>query len=203
MKNTEKEENSAADSIFYFLDPRFCSRGFTLVEVLVVLAITSFLAGMVLTYSSVGRSQVALYVESAKLAQVAFRAKSLAIATYNNPDTPCGYGLRVDAPAKSYSLFSYRPASCSSVSLGPVDLNDPGYRTIETFSLPKEIDFATDGAADLDFVLFVPPDPKTYIWTEGQAVGPAQDATGEVALRAAGSDNIMRVKVSPAGQVSF
>lgn len=182
---------------------------FTLVEVLVVVAITTFLAGMVLTYSSTGRGQVALYVESAKLAQVALRAKSLAISTYNNPDTPCAYGMRIDAPNRSYSLFSYRPASCSVILTGGIDTTPADqagpYREIETFTLQNEVSFKDlPGEPALEYVLFVPPDPITLIWLRGESgAGPRVDATGKVILGATQSPNTLTVSVSPAGQISF
>ncbi|TSC60574.1 MAG: hypothetical protein LiPW15_452 [Parcubacteria group bacterium LiPW_15] len=182
---------------------------FTLVEVLVVVAITTFLAGMVLTYSSTGRGQVALYVESAKLAQVALRAKSLAISTYNNPDTPCAYGMRVDSANRSYSLFSYRPSSCSTIPTSGIDATptDQGgpYREIETFVLQNEINFKDVPSGNaLEYVLFVPPDPTTFVWIlGGSGAPPIADTTGEVVLGAAQSPNTLKISVSPAGQISF
>lgn len=183
--------------------------GFTLVEILVVVAITTFLAGMVLTYSSTGRSQIALYVESAKLAQVALRAKSLAIATYNSPDTPCAYGMHVDFANRSYALFSYNPGKCSDIPNGgidttPADQSGP-YREIETFTLQSGVSFKNSQSGNtLEYVLFVPPDPATYIWLQGASgAKPVTDTTAEVILNSVQSPNTLKISVSPAGQISF
>ncbi len=209
MKNSKKGGGDISNSIFHFLNSRFYPRGFTLVEVLVVVAITTFLAGMVLTYSSTGRGQVALYVEAAKLAQVALRAKSLAISTYNNPDTPCAYGMRINEPNRSYSLFSYKPTSCSAILTGGIDTTPADqagpYRELETFTLQNEVSFkdAPSGNA-LEYVIFVPPDPMTFIWMKGESgVAPRIDAIGEVILGAVQSSNTQKISISPAGQISF
>lgn len=187
-------------------------KGFTLVEVLVVVAITSLLAGAVLTYSSRGRTQVALYVESAKLAQVALRAKSLAIATYNNPGTPCGYGVHLDIPNNTYSLFSYSPKdangdlNCASIVNSPIDTTDPAYSPIENFDMQKSVQFVDLPSSDngIQEVLFVPPDPKTYIWVRGGLSQPASDITGQIELVAVNDPaSVLRLRISSAGQINF
>lgn len=182
---------------------------FTLIETLVVVAITSLLAGMVLTYSSTGRSQIALYVESAKLAQVALRAKSLAVSTYNNPDTPCAYGMHIDYVNRSYALFSYNPAKCSDIN-GPFDSTpaDSGgpYRELESFKLQNEINFGdAPGASLMEDVLFVPPDPTTYIWLQGYTgARPSTDVTGQAIIKAVQNPaTTLKISISPAGQISF
>ena len=58
-------------------------KGFTLVEILVVVAITALISGIVISYSKVGENQVGLYVETQKIASAILRAKSLAIATFD------------------------------------------------------------------------------------------------------------------------
>ena len=139
--------------------------GFTLVEILIVIGITAVLSSMVLTYTSASRDQVALYVEQAKLAQTISRAKSLAITTYNDPNgeedsIPCGYGVHFDYDAGEYLLFSYDAANCTITST----LDPQAMTVISTAELSIAMHFSEDAEDPIQDILFIPPDPKTWIW---------------------------------------
>lgn len=187
-------------------------RGFTLIEVLVVVGITTILAGMVLTYSSRGRNQVALYVEAAKLSQVILRAKSLAIATYISATQGpvCGYGVHIDYATGSYSLFSYNPVDCSPISIsgGAINMEDAAsnYKAIETNQLAQGVIYGV-GSNDpnspkLTDIFFIPPDPATLIWSEGSGV--ASNLASNVSLvSAADPQSGITVRASTAGQITF
>ncbi len=183
--------------------------GFTLVEILVVLGITSLLAGMVLTYSAKGRNQVALYVESAKIAQILLKAKSFAIATFNNPNVPCGYGVRVNFDENSYSLFSYKPSDCRTISNIDTsqDAIDTGiYKVIETFAIPKTIAYSSDQSdfPSAEYVFFLPPDPRTLIWVRGNiAPDPSITQTKIHIVSVSDPTSGLEIKISPAGQITF
>lgn len=204
-------------SKFYVLS---ADRGFTLIEVLIVVAITSLLSGMVMTYSSRGRTQVALYVEAAKLSQVILRAKSLAVATYSDPNLlgsgiPCGYGVQIDYAAGTYSLFSYMPAlpsvSCrptpvgalSGIGANPVG-EDPTnyiYSAIDTVRLSPGVVYGS-GNPKLTDILFIPPDPATLIWSDDSAA--ASNVASEVDfVSTADALSKVTVKISAAGQITF
>jgi prepilin-type N-terminal cleavage/methylation domain-containing protein len=182
--------------------------GFTLIEILIVVAITSLLSGVVLTYSSKGRTQVALYVESAKLSQTILRAKSLAIATYGESETPCGYGVHIDYNAKTYSLFSYKPPDCGTISSGPIDttnLTYPGAYTVksgEVYNLPQGMEYDGSGSP-LSDILFLPPDPAIDIWTREDLLGPSNNPSSVVIINSADQASRITVKVTPGGQVTF
>jgi len=178
---------------------------FTLVEVLVVIAITSLLSGLILSYSSASRDQVALYVEQAKLSQTFAKAKSLTVSTYNQPEVPCGYGVHVNYPGarplageapNTYTLFSYNPPECGSISV-----LDPAYRTeIATERLPGNLVFKDADAASLTDILFVPPNPNTWIWLYGSS---GTTTLGEVPITTRSGTLSVTVSVSSAGQISF
>lgn len=179
-------------------------KAFTLVEVLVVIAITSLLAGIVLTYSSKGRAQVTLYVESAKLSQVILRAKSLAIATFSSPDAPCGYGVHIDSAANKYSLFSYSPNDCYSIQNGPIDTADPGYSVLDSFDLPPSVVYgdSSNSLENAGDILFVPPDPKTMIWPRGGSF-PSATAAKIVLTSPADNSYSLEIRISSAGQINY
>lgn len=67
--------------------------GFTLVETMVVIAITLVISTMLLSYNRSSEKQIALFRDQAVLAGFFNRAKSLAIEKFNkNPDV-CAYGI--------------------------------------------------------------------------------------------------------------
>ncbi len=94
-------------------DPR---KAFTLVEMLVVIGITTILAAMAIGYSHVGQNADALSVETAKVAEVILQARELALATYTGGagGAACAYGVQFHYGAGNdgngtYSLFAYTP----------------------------------------------------------------------------------------------
>ncbi len=178
--------------------------GFTLLEILVVLGITTFLTGMVLTYGSRGRNQTSLYVEQAKLAQIILRAKSLSVATYNKPDIPCGYGVSVDYDENSYELFSYKPLDCFSIKSSGIvrdELNK--YVVVEKYVVAPGVKLyrnVEDPDATLSTVFFLPPNPETYLWAEtfGFTGNPVI-----VRLGAVDGSLYMPIQVTAGGQVGY
>lgn len=161
-----------------------------------VIAITALLAGLILTYSSQSRDQVALYVEQAKLAQTVARAKSLTISTYNLPAVPCGYGVRIDHEQDSYQLFSYDAPDCGDIqSLSPQFMTE-----VVSEQLPGNLEFGEQDAESITDILFMPPAPSTWIWLSG---GNATSTEGRVPLTSKSGEFSVEVLVSSAGQITF
>lgn len=178
--------------------------GFTLLEILVVLGITTFLTGMVLTYGSRGRNQTAVYVEQAKLAQIILRAKSLSVATYNKPDIPCGYGVSVDYITNSYELFSYKPLDCFEIKdTGIVEDEFNNYEVIEKYPVATGVKLyeSMEGLKlTLSTVFFLPPNPDTYIWADG--VGFTKDPA-IIRIGSVDGSLYMPIQVTAGGQVGY
>jgi type II secretory pathway pseudopilin PulG len=186
---------------------------FTLVEILVVLGITAALAGLVLTYTSASRDQVAMYVEEAKLAQTVSRAKALAITTFDQPggrnEIPCGYGVHFDyaSQPQTYTLFSYKVQDCAIVNaLDLSDLasgqctSDSKACTIASAILPKNVALVASGEDPIENVLFIPPDPKTWVWYQG---ADATSTTGAGHIYLAAAKISVKVFVGQGGQITF
>lgn len=181
-------------------------RGFTLLEILVVLGVTTLLTGMVLTYGSRGRNQTTLYVEQIKLAQVILRAKALSVATYNRPDIPCGYGVNIDYNQNSYELFSYKPTDCFSIKAAGI-VDDPlnKYVVIDRFALPTGVKLVKNASNDptattLATVFFLPPNPETFIWLDG---GVFSNNPAIVGVGAVDGSLTMPIQVTAGGQVGY
>ena len=190
-----------------FQVPRFKiqdGEGFTIIELLVVIGVVILLLGCLILYSGASRNQVALYVEEAKIAQIILRSKTLSISTFGNPSVPCGYGVEINQAAKTYSLFSYDVPDCSTIS--NIDINDPSkYKLVQSFKLPNGVVFQgcpAGGGERLDYVLFIPPDPKTLVWVDGYPT-PTAAGSGKIYLATADCSANIAVTVSTAGQVSF
>lgn len=173
---------------------------FTLIEILVVVGVTLILSATLIVWNSKSRGQLSLSIERAKISQLIFKSKSLAIASYTAVNPPlCGFGVFFDytqTPA-SYSLFSYKkplPSSdCSSIGQLEADFVD----IKEEFKLSSDLLFA-DGSVKIDAVFFVPPDPLTMVFS-----GNGTTTEGYVYLTTRDGSNATNIKVTSAGQISL
>lgn len=167
-----------------------------MIEVLIVIAITALLAGMILTYSSQSRDQVALYIEQAKLAQTVARAKSLTISTYNQPTVPCGYGVHFNYEENSYLLFSYDAPQCGGIQ----NLSSQFMTEVAVERMPGNLAFGEEDAEGITDILFLPPNPDTWIWLHGSN---ATSTEGRVPLVSRSGVFSVEVLMSNAGQITF
>ncbi len=186
-------------------------KGFTLVEMLIVLAISALLAGIALSYNSASRKEIALSVEAAKISQFILQAESLSIATYgaNSATLVCGYGMVFNAAAQTYGIFEYQPAgatTCSGVALplasiaaGEMQQYTPGTWNIHVAPEVRLVSASTDSIA---VVLFYPPAPTTYISRDGSNfLSPT--VTSKIYLTTADGSDARTISVNSEGQVSF
>ncbi len=168
-------------------------RGFSLIELIVVVGVTALLAGVLVSYNSQSRAQVALSVERAKISQVIGRARSLSISTYLQNPTNCGFGVTFDlGPSRTYGLIQFDNTTCSDLTGGTITPR-------ETFRLDPAVEFGA-GANQIGLLVFVPPDPTLLM---EDPAGSALSGIGKIYLAERGGANLVALDVGFAGQVSF
>jgi type II secretory pathway pseudopilin PulG len=161
-----------------FFKPFFSFGGFTLVELLITISLIILFTATAATYNRTSDQQISLFREQGKVANEIYKARSLAITTFNrtsqSKDVPCGYGIHIDS-ADSIILFK-EPASemrnknctdfTSSIYNGDASKNVEvvpveGVSIMEggaSITAPDE-EINADNQID---ILFVPPDPTVY-----------------------------------------
>lgn len=181
--------------------------GFTLVEVMVVMSVTAMLSALILVYNASTRETLRLFTEKARVAQLVFRAKSLALSTYTEGGIErCGYGVRFDRGAGKYALVSYAPPSCADRA--QVRTNPEYFEEVQlsSFTLPPTLEFRDRASAgvtgeQLSYVLFLPPDPTILLARDDGSLITTGD--GEVRLGIKDRETDAIVSVNGAGQVTF
>ena len=153
--------------------------GFTLIEIMITVAITAFMAAILISYSHKSGQQIILNTEKAKIAQTISRIKSMTLTGFTKPPSmppPCAYGFYIDYAKETYSIFNYSPSyGCENIfSYDIDDPNDPtltSYKNTSTEKLSPEVKFGNPGAGGatrLGYILFIPPEPKAIVFDENR-----------------------------------
>ena len=189
------------------------SQGFTLIEMLIVIAISALLSGFAITYSHTGQDQVALSVEAAKISQIILQAKELSVSTYSGAGSSCAYGVALNAAAQTYSLFTYSPTltaagGCPAASaVTTVAAGDMKEYAGGSWNIPIAKGVIMESSVPsndiLTLVLFYPPLPTTFISRDGGASFLKPGATSKIYLKSSQGSDTATISVSPAGQVEF
>ncbi|MBI3638522.1 prepilin-type N-terminal cleavage/methylation domain-containing protein [Candidatus Wolfebacteria bacterium] len=165
-------------------------KGFTMTEILVVVAITALLTATLIVYSKTGERQLALYRDQSRIIAALFRAKSLAINTYGETKIPCGYGVHFDSSGSFWIFQDLSMDTCASAN----HVYNEG-ELVESFNLVNGISFSSINLTD---VVFIPPDPSVII-TDNNGNNPEE---ANISLNAAGGDNFAGIKITNSGQIS-
>ena len=160
-------------------------KGFTLIELVVVIGILSLLSASLITYSRAGEKQIVFFKEQSVLTSAVFRAKNLAISTYGRDEAnSCGYGIHFNSP-QEIIIFNDKISGgeCSS----PGSYSDSG-EDIEKIIIDSRVKIA---GSPSDFI-FVPPEPT---------VSPGSEVSIRLEL-ADDSSKSSVITISPAGQIT-
>jgi prepilin-type N-terminal cleavage/methylation domain-containing protein len=193
-----------------FLHNRRISEGFTVIEILVVVTISAILSAVVIGYSTVSRNDVAVSVETAKIYQTIFQAKTLAIATYANSSSSCGYGVSFNYNAGTYSIFTYDPsgappcpdsATVASNNITPSEMV-PYSQSTWKMSVARGVALKQKGDS-VAFVLFYPPNPTTFISRDGTSFTDISEPSSNIYLAPIGNASATEViSVNSVGQIT-
>ena len=138
------------------------NKAFTVVELLVVMAIIGILSLVIIPSYKNAKEQLALERSAVQLAQYIAKAREMAISTYEcgapcGGTIPWGYGLYIDK-ADPYKYYIYADTVAAR---GKYGAGDPIIETIEIESLVKvyKLVIPSNGYS----IDFEPPDPLVYI----------------------------------------
>lgn len=172
-------------------------RGFTLVELIVVIAVTVVLMGTTIIFTRSGEKTLALARERGRLIETLLRAKSLSITTWigeGSLGAPCAYGVHFDPPS-GYMLFRDTPSPpatrCIENGTYTGDRAYAANELVERVTLSE----MTLGALGISDVLFFPPDPITKIL-------PGERRGAVITLSLVNGKGTARVRVMDSGTVT-
>ena len=145
------------------------NKGFTLIEVLIVAAITGFIASFFLINFSRTRIN---FTEEANTFRSKFRiaqTKAVSSARFNN-SIRCGYGIRY-INNQSYAIYVGENASILDCAIQNKDYNPTGGPNNDSYiETVKFIDSRVEFKTVFRSIYFEAPDPKTFVIDSGGVI---------------------------------
>ena len=145
------------------------NRGFTLLEIVVVMGIMAILSAMMLGYSQRNSKQVLLATTQVKLASIFSRAKALSIQSFfdsgsgGGDEVICAHGVHIDIDSQEMFIFQDIRDSGSC----PRDPRQYDYSATDDRELEGELNKVSLAdksikieSADSQYVIFIPPEPR-------------------------------------------
>ena len=171
-------------------------RGFSVIEMLVVMSILVVLTSFLILYNRTGELQILLLREQAHLISTVIRAKSLALNTLIEDVPACGYGVHIEvstgaAPSR-YFIYRDKAINCRTSDRIYAAASDEIVAGTEVI-FPPQIVFGDVGVHD---ILFVPPMPEVFL--DG-----SQGLTeADIVMMSSDGKTKATVTVNNAGQIS-
>jgi len=186
------------------------SRGFTIIELLVVVAIMILLSGFAITYSNISEEQINLYTETAKVVQAILTSRSLAVTSYLVPgERVCGHGFRLK-DANTFEVVRYirlaDPSSaCVEISNDSQNVSN-SYNVVATstydFVNGVTFDESIDPSSIPYFILFRPPDPDIFFYHKDGLIFDSNVTETALILKGQHGGK-MRIVVGQGGQINY
>ena len=184
-------------TIFFRVVRPYARQGFTINEILVVLAITVFLSGMLLSYNRSSEKQITLFKDRSYIVGVLNRSKSLAEERFigSGGQNACAFGVRIDITSQKLVLFQdIKPGTdvftCKNLNgtYSPSE-DTPGFfysgsspELLEEYALsPRVIMTASAGGSNVSAIadiLFVPPEISATSTVSFPIIVTLKDLTG-------------------------
>jgi len=171
-------------------------RGFSVIEMLVVMSIVAVLSSFLLVYNRTGELQIVLLREQAQLISTVIRAKGLALNTLIEDVPACGYGVHITVSTGStpsrYFIYRDKAINCRTSDRIYTEASDEIVAGTEVV-LPRQVAFGDVGVRD---IMFVPPEPEAFL--DGSQVLSEAD----IIMVSADGKTKATIIVNNAGQVS-
>lgn len=170
-------------------------RGFTLAEIIVSVSVMALLTAFFIGYTRQGGVQIGILKNKSEFVAALYRARALAIATYQYDPPECGYGIHIfteESPPRRYVLW--RDTAGNGDCADPdealrangrydtgkdVDGDGKNDEDVEFFTLEPGLQFLNVGEADaLSDILFIPPDPRVVRNEVPGTIGPLRVVLG-------------------------
>lgn len=145
-------------------------QGFTLIEVIVTLAVMSVLSSLLIVYTRSSELQIKILKDKATFIGALYRARSLALNTFQSEGVDCGYGIYVP-DERHYVVWRDLGGSdgCKSANK---KYDEPQEILEEAHELTSGVTFRNFGEQDfLRSLLFIPPDPSIITVPEKSSGG--------------------------------
>lgn len=181
--------------------------GFTLIEILVTLAILATLSAVMIGYSAESGKQTFMLLTRESIVQLLNRAKANSLAAYSSGNTlpdmsVCGYGVHVDSAADTLSIFQSNSADCNTRTdysfSSSTDIVLTGSLDLYKIDSTKLQIVPNATTTQLQDVVFTSPNEQTYI--NGQRT--ITDAGISLELLSDPNEKI-EVDINNAGQISW
>ena len=165
--------------------------GFTLIEMLVVLAVIGIITGVVLTNYRKGEKQYELQMAKQKIISEIRRVENMSLGAveFKGEVPKGGFGISFDKDASSYYyIFADKD--------GEKDYDGTG-ELVRKVNLPSKIEISSlsengEGVSYLDIV-FLPPDPETYVNTKKNE--------GIITIKHKDTGNTLDIKITKGGVI--
>lgn len=172
------------------------NKGFSLVEVMVVVGITVLLSGIILSYNRSSEERIIVSREHSLIVGLLNRAKVLTLQRYKNPDggefEVCGFGLFIEAGGRVTLYEDLGRGGCGEGFDNDYRFTPDSSEVMEVANLDARVSLLGIPEVGLDLV-FVPPDLRV------RSSASSFPVTIEVVGKASGFKSVLGV--SSVGQI--